>query len=71
MDTAYDVQPFPKVTLERIDVIIRELQELRQVILVQSQSSSENLTDQLWGILAPESKDDEYDPYLDWERFAL
>jgi hypothetical protein len=70
METMYDVQLPPEAVLERIDAIIRELQELRQAVLVQNRPPAKNLTDQLWGVLAPESKDDEYDPYLDWERFV-
>ncbi|MBE9471446.1 MAG: hypothetical protein IMY75_05005 [Chloroflexi bacterium] len=73
MDTAQEIRQPSEVILGQVDTIIRELQDLRRAILVQVQiqPSVENLTDQLWGALAPESgKDDEYDPYLDWERFA-
>lgn len=71
MDTAQEIRQPSEVILGQVDTIIRELQDLRRAILVQIQPSVENLTDQLWGALAPESgKDDEYAPYLDWERFA-
>ncbi len=72
MDTVQEIHQSPDVILKRVDAVIRELQELRQAILVQVQPPVENLTDQLWGALAPRSGNgDEYDPYLDWERFAL
>jgi hypothetical protein len=59
----------PDLILERIDAIIRELQELRHAVLVQERSSEGNLAEQLYGALG-QGTWDEYDPDLDWQRFA-
>lgn len=59
----------PDLILKRIDSIIQELQELRQVVLVQERSSEGNLAEQLYGALG-QGTWDEYDPDLDWQRFA-
>jgi hypothetical protein len=59
----------PDLILKRIDAIIQELQELRQVVLVQERSSEGNLAEQLYGALG-QGTWDEYDPDLDWQRFA-
>ena len=59
----------PDLILKRIDAIIQELQELRQVVLVQERSPEGNLAEQLYGALG-QGTWDEYDPDLDWQRFA-
>lgn len=69
MDTLHDVQPSPEVVLERLDTIIRELQELRQVVLTRNRPAERNVTAQLYGVLG-QGTWDEYDLHLDWQRFA-
>ena len=59
----------PDPVLRRIDAIIRELQELRRVVLVQERSADGNLTAQLYGALG-QGTWDEYDSDLDWQRFG-
>lgn len=59
----------PEAIVNQIDAIICELQGLRQTILVQTQPPNGNVTEQLYGALGQGSWD-EYDLYLDWERFA-
>jgi hypothetical protein len=59
----------PEVIIKRIDIIVRELQDLRQTILVQTRPPDGNLAGQLYGALGQGSWD-EYDLYLDWQRFA-
>ena len=60
---------FPDPILRRIDAIIQELQELKQVVLVQERSVDGNLAAQLYGALG-QGTWDEYDPDLDWQRFG-
>jgi hypothetical protein len=55
--------------LKRIDAIIQELQELRQIVLVQEHVADGNLTAQLYSALG-QGTWDEYDLDLDWQRFA-
>lgn len=62
-------QVSPDLILRRIDAIIQELQELRQIVLVQEHVADEALTAQLYGALG-QGTWDEYDPDLDWQRFA-
>lgn len=69
MNASYDVQPSPELVLERLDTIIRELQELRQVVLIRNRPAEENVTAQLYGALG-QGTWDEYDLHLDWQRFA-
>ena len=59
----------PQAIIKRIDAIIDELQGLRQTILVQTRPTNGNLTEQLYGALGQGSWE-EYDPQLDWQRFA-
>lgn len=59
----------PDTAIKQIDAIICELQGLRQAILVQIRPSNGNLTEQLYGALGQGSWQ-EYDPHLDWQRFA-
>jgi len=59
----------PEAVIKQIDAIIRELQGLRQIILVQTRPPNGNLTEQLYGALGQGSWD-EYDLHLDWQRFA-
>jgi hypothetical protein len=56
--------------LQRIDTIMRELQEMRRLILSQTIPSEADLVDQLCGAFAPQQQDEEYDPYMEWERFS-
>lgn len=60
----------PETIVKRIDAIICELQVLRQTILVQTRPPNGNIVEQLYGALGQGSWD-EYDLYLDWQRFAL
>ncbi|MBN1582628.1 MAG: hypothetical protein JXA89_18100 [Anaerolineae bacterium] len=69
LDPMQKTQETPDLILRRIDAIIQELQELRQVVLVQERSSEAKLATQLYGALG-QGTWDEYDPDLDWQRFA-
>ena len=69
MDHRDQVQQPTERILERIDAIIQELQELRQEVLTRDHPSEENLTAQLYGAWG-KGKWEEYDPHLDWQRFA-
>ncbi len=63
----------PEIILGRIDAMIQELQELRRALAEQFEVAppTGNLAHELFGVLAPPpGSDDEYDPYLDWERFS-
>lgn len=66
------ITPAVDVIIARLDAIMRELQTLRQVILVSQPQSSSSIVDQLWGALGqgtPEEVDDlKEDIYL--ELFA-
>ena len=66
---AQKVPESPDLILKRIDTITQELQELRRVVLVQERSAEGNLAEQLYGALG-QGTWDEYDPDLDWQRFA-
>jgi hypothetical protein len=56
--------------LQRIDAIIHELTELRKIVLrAQVESPNGNLAQQLYGALG-RGDWSEYDPGLDWQRFA-
>jgi low affinity Fe/Cu permease len=62
----------PELILKRIDDIITELQVLRQQVLAletRSESTSRDIVDALAGSLG-QGTWDEYDKFLDWERFA-
>jgi hypothetical protein len=60
----------PEVILQRIDAIMRELGELRQMVLrIQSEPTAGNLAQQLYGALGHGSWE-EYDMQLDWQRFG-
>ena len=54
-----------KAFLKRIDIIIRELQALRQVIVAQYRPVEGHLTQQLYGALG-QGTWEEYGPFLDW-----
>jgi hypothetical protein len=68
----------PELTLERLDAIIRELQDLRRTLIMQSpgRPTSARLTQRLSGILAPSVQNENFDVWeeyraiSDWERFA-
>jgi hypothetical protein len=60
----------PEAILQRIDAIMRELGELRQMVLhIQSQPTTGDLAQQLYGVLGHGSWE-EYDMQLDWQRFG-
>ncbi len=60
----------PEAILQRIETIMRELAELRQmVLLIQSEPAAGNLAQQLYGALGHGSWE-EYDAQLDWQRFG-
>jgi hypothetical protein len=58
-----------KAFLKRIDTVIRELQALRQVIVAQYRPVEGPLTQQLYCVLG-QGTWEEYDPFLDWQRFG-
>ncbi len=64
------ISPSPETVLRRIDMIIAELQGLRQAVQVMSTQQQSGLTQQLYGALGQGSWD-EYDLDLDssWQRF--
>jgi hypothetical protein len=71
MDTQTAEQS-PVLILKRIDVIIAELQALRQQVMsleAQSEPASRDIVDELAGSLG-QGNWDEYDKFLEWERFA-
>jgi hypothetical protein len=54
----------------RIDAIIHELEELRQMVVrTPVGPPTDNLAQQLYGALG-QGGEDEYDPDLDWQRFG-
>ncbi len=60
----------PEAILQRIETIMQELAELRQmVLLTQSEPAAGGLAQQLYGALGHGSWE-EYDPQLDWQRFG-
>ncbi len=60
----------PEAILRRIETIMQELAELRQmVLLTQSEPATRGLAQQLYGALGHGSWE-EYDPQLDWQRFG-
>jgi len=68
------VQVPPEALLQRIDAIMRELQELRQLViaqpLFQGKPQEPDLVAQLSGCLGQGSWK-EYEDDIEWERFAL
>jgi len=68
----------PEAVLDRLDAIIRELQELRRTLVIQPEvtPTTASLTQRLSGILAPPDQDgtfdvlEEYHAVSDWERFS-
>jgi hypothetical protein len=69
VDTRQKVQEPSESILERIDAIILELQALRRAVLEDQQPPQGNLTSKLYGALG-QGTWEEYDPNLDWHRFA-
>ena len=60
----------PEAILQRIETIMRELAELRQMVLhIQSEPAAGDLAQQLYGVLGHGSWE-EYDVQLDWQRFG-
>lgn len=66
------VQPVvqsPETILQRLDAILRELQDLREMVAhAPVNATAGNLAQQLYGVLGRGTWD-EYDPALDWQRF--
>lgn len=58
----------PENILRRIDTIIQELQELRQLVKKETSPVNENISQQLFGALGTGTWE-EYDPQTDWTRF--
>ncbi len=54
--------------LQRIDTMMRELQEMRRLILAQSQPSEADLIEQLHGAFAPQTRHTSADVSSEWER---
>ncbi len=63
------VHTTPEALLQRIDAIMRELQEMRRLLMSQSRQIDEDLVEQLWGILG-QGTWDEYHEDFDWEHFG-
>jgi predicted component of type VI protein secretion system len=60
----------PQVIVQRIDAIMQELGELRQMIIrIQTKLPKDNLAEQLYGILGKGTWG-EYDLDLEWQRFS-
>lgn|GEM_PF-2408875 len=58
-----------EIILQRLEAITQELQQLRNIVrTAQTQSSSENLAQKLFGVLG-QGTWAEYDLTLDWQRF--
>ncbi len=58
----------PENILRRIDTIIQELQELRQLVKKETSPVNENISQQLFGALGTGTWE-EYDSQIDWTRF--
>lgn len=67
MSTTTDVSN-PQQIAERIDGIIRELEQLRRQLVKPVDRPAQGLTDQLFGALGHGAWR-EYDLDLDWQRF--
>ena len=78
MNTSTTVQVSSEALLQRIDAIMRELQDLRQIVSSQSQPQEPppDIVAQLAGALAPKPRPEgfsafeEYESMTEWERFA-
>lgn len=78
MDAQRTAEVSSEVLIQRIDAIMRELQELRRLVSSQArpQETPSDIVSQLAGALAPASRPDgfsvydEYDRVTEWERFA-
>jgi Lon protease-like protein len=67
---AYPVDQSVEAILQRINTTIRELEGLRKALLrSQAQTPENDLAQQLYGALG-QGDWEEYDPDLDWQRFA-
>ena len=55
--------------LERINAVMRELEALRRELLLPTQATPPNMTEQLFGAAGHGTRE-EYDLNLDWARFA-
>ncbi len=59
----------PETILQRLDAIMRELEELREMVAhFPVNATAGNLAQQLYGVLG-QGTWDEYDLDLDWQRF--
>lgn len=57
--------------LQRIDTVIRELEELRRIVMLQqAEQSSDDLAQRLYGALG-QGTWEEYDPDINWKRFEV
>ena len=63
------VHSSPEMLLQRIDAMMRELQEMRRLLLSQAEQSEEDMLEQLWGVLGHGTWP-EYDDDFDVERFV-
>lgn len=79
MNTINLSPPATRVLVARIDALMQELAEMRQLVLAQSQLApardAEDIVTRLSGILAPatpgmHSALEEYATFSEWERFA-
>ena len=57
------------IILKRIDAIVIELQELRQVVLISQQSPDQDLATELYGSWGHGTWE-ECEPGIDWQRFS-
>ena len=64
------MQTSPEALLQRIEAMMRELQEMRRLLLIQNRPPEENLVEQLWSALG-QGTWDEYRDDLAWECFVL
>ena len=77
MNTSTTIQVSSEALLQRIDAIMRELQDLRQIVSSQSQPQEPppDIVAQLAGALAPKPRPEgfsafeEYESTTEWERF--
>jgi hypothetical protein len=60
----------PQTIVQRIDTIMRELGELRKMVIhSQTKLPKDNLTAHLYGVLG-QGTWEEYDSDLEWQRFG-
>jgi len=64
------MEAVPETIIRQIDTIIRQLQELQQLLSAQARPANGNLTDQLYGALG-QGPWKEYDLHLDRQHFPV